>query len=514
MDSKEFPTLEDVHVILSDLTNLFEDRNAMLHTMMKEDKYKDFLLAENIQSMIEADNRDDSRKGGIKQDLANGYEILKAQTTMRKFANFINPASLPIMDLDAPIDLDDGMDEEDEEEIVEGRDGEDGTDGVDGQPGPPGKDGETKIQPPSNTGKDLTTTPSQTPDTKLAKGGYVPGATASPMFNSLQPQKQKKSGGITPLEDLGLDGDSNVASEFAGDLGLDKYKTALAAAMGLPLKAVAAGLGGLLSALNMPDSPEFMAAKSQISNITDAFDLPKPDMGSESSESTKNVESKKEQLIAGGGFFSTITNLMGLAKDKDHKVSGDTPMGAAVTGIQNRRMQNDRLIEMLNGTGGPSLDGSPPDKIYASANTHYDQTKTAITNIAESAKSIFKSSTSSSTTNSTSNILNQILGGVYKADIGAQTNNQDINSLTNQVIELNEISVSENNTLMISSSEDQNYESQLAAKVRAIQGSVNLGSGITMDMKNSVAPTELEVSRFLLANIGTVHGGETSHDVV
>ena len=116
MDSKEFPTLEDVHVILSDLTNLFEDRNAMLHTMMKEDKYKDFLLAENIQSMIEADNRDDSRKGGIKQDLANGYEILKAQTTMRKFANFINPASLPIMDLDAPIDLDDGMDEEDEEE--------------------------------------------------------------------------------------------------------------------------------------------------------------------------------------------------------------------------------------------------------------------------------------------------------------------------------------------------------------------------------------------------------------
>ena len=169
---------------------------------------------------------------------------------------------------------------------------------------------------------------------------------------------------------------------------------------------------------------------------------------------------------------------------------------------------------MLEGTGGPSLDGSPPDKIYASANTHYDQTQTAITNVAESAKSIFKSSTSSSTTNSTSNILNQILGGVYKADIGAQTNNQDINSLTNQVIELNEVSVSENNTLMISSSEDQNYESQLAAKVRAIQGSVNYGSGITMDMKNSVAPTELEVSRFLLANIGTVHGGETSHDVI
>jgi len=169
---------------------------------------------------------------------------------------------------------------------------------------------------------------------------------------------------------------------------------------------------------------------------------------------------------------------------------------------------------MLEGTGGPSLDGSPPDKIYASANTHYDQTKTAITNVAESAKSIFKSSTSSSAISSTSSILNQILGGTYKADIGAQTNNQDINSLTNQVIELNEVSVSENNNLIVSGSNDQSYESQLAAKIRAIQGSANMGSGITMDMKNSVAPTELEVSRFLLANIGTVHGGETSHDII
>ena len=128
---KEFPSLEDVHVILSDLTNLFEDRNAMLHTMMKEDKYKDFLLAENLQSMVEADNRDDSRRGGIKTDLANGYEILKAQTTMRKFANFINPASLPMIDLDAPIEFyDDREDQEadvDEQNVVDGQDGVDGS---------------------------------------------------------------------------------------------------------------------------------------------------------------------------------------------------------------------------------------------------------------------------------------------------------------------------------------------------------------------------------------------------
>ena len=511
---KEFPSLEDVHVILSDLTNLFEDRNAMLHTMMKEDKYKDFLLAENLQSMVEADNRNDSRTGGIKTDLANGYEILKAQTTMRKFANFINPASLPMIDLDAPIEFyDDREDQEadvDEQDVVDGQDGVDGSDGIDGQPGPPGKDGTSMSAPSSNT--NLSPSTSQTPDTKLAKGGFV--NPASPLMNSLQPSSRSKPGDIKSLEELGLDGDANVASEFAEDLGLDKYKTALAAAMGLPLKAVAAGLGGLLSALSLPNSPEFMAAKSQISNITDAFDLPKPDMGSESSESTTNTQSKQEQLIAGGGFFSTITNLMGLAKDKDHQVSPDTPMGAAVTGIQNRRMQNDKLIEMLNGTGGPSLDGSPPDKIYASANTHYDQTKTAITNIAESAKSIFKSTTAGKIINKGASILNQILGGVFKADIGAQTNDQDINSLTNQVIELNEVSMAELYTLVVPDTMDQNQEDEFTSRVKALTSKMAMGNGITMDMKAAVAPTELEVSKYLLANITAVDGGQTPHDVV
>ena len=514
MEPDKFPSLEDVHIVLSDLTGLFEDRNAMLHTMMKEDKYKDFLLAENLQSMVEADNRDDSRSGGIRTDLANGYEILRAQTTMRKFANFINPASLPIMDLDAPIEFYDDYDVEDEEEEKVADDIKDGQDGSDGKPGSDSENvnADLNITPGNQTNKNLTNSGS---DVKLAKGGYVnPASGGSPLKKSLQPHKPAtEHSDVKSLEELGLDGDANVASEFAEDLGLDKYKSALAAAMGLPLKAVAAGLGGLLAALSMPNSPEFVAAKEQISSISEAFDLPKPDMSSEGDTNINN-QNNEEQLIAGGGLFSTLTNMFGLANNKDHEVSPETPMGAAVTGLQNRRRQNESLIQMMEGTGGPSLDGSAPDKIYASANTHYDQTQTAITNVAESAKSIFKSSTSSSTTNSTSSILNQILGGVYKADIGAQTNNQDINSLTNQIVELNEISMSENNTLMINGSEEQNYESQLSAKIREIQGSMNVGNGITMDMKNSVAPTELEVSRFLLANINTVHGGETSHDIV
>ena len=48
------------------------------------------------------------------------------------------------------------------------------------------------------------------------------------------------------------------------------------------------------------------------------------------------------------GIVSTIKNLMSLGKDKDHKVSPKTPMGQAVTGLQKRRQENDKALEMLN----------------------------------------------------------------------------------------------------------------------------------------------------------------------
>ena len=57
---KEFPSLKDVSEILESLNKLFEDRNNLLNLMFREDKYKDFLLAESVQSLAEADARDDS----------------------------------------------------------------------------------------------------------------------------------------------------------------------------------------------------------------------------------------------------------------------------------------------------------------------------------------------------------------------------------------------------------------------------------------------------------------------
>mgnify|MGYP003300303349 CR=1 FL=1 len=73
----------------------------------------------------------------------------------------------------------------------------------------------------------------------LKEGGAV---APSPMQNFLNPgaQRPETKSGVKSLESLGLVGKKNVASELTEDLGLDEYKKALADAMALPLKAVAA----------------------------------------------------------------------------------------------------------------------------------------------------------------------------------------------------------------------------------------------------------------------------------
>ena len=137
-DIDKFPSIDNVHEVLSDLTGLFDDRNKLLDTMFREDKYKEFLLAENMQQLAEADKRDDSANGRIKKDLANGYEVLKAKTTMQKFANFISPSSIPPMDLTSADDFTDDEATEEEEAPVEkeapekGEKGDKGDDGADG----------------------------------------------------------------------------------------------------------------------------------------------------------------------------------------------------------------------------------------------------------------------------------------------------------------------------------------------------------------------------------------------
>ena len=64
------------------------------------------------------------------------------------------------------------------------------------------------------------------------------------------------------------------------------------------------------------------------------------------------------------GLINTVKNFVGLAKDKNHKVSDKTPMGAAVTGLQKRRQATDAALKMLR--QGDNLEGDMTEATYPS----------------------------------------------------------------------------------------------------------------------------------------------------
>ena len=63
------------------------------------------------------------------------------------------------------------------------------------------------------------------------------------------------------------------------------------------------------------------------------------------------------------GLINTVKNFVGLAKNKDHKVSDKTPMGAAVTGLQKRRQATDAALKMLR--QGDNVEGDLVEKAGA-----------------------------------------------------------------------------------------------------------------------------------------------------
>ena len=141
--------------------------------MFKEDKYKDFLLAENMQQLAEADKRDDSANGRIKKDLANGYEVLKAQTTMKKFANFISPGALRPMDLTSSDDYSEDDDYVEEDAPVEKEAPEKGDNGDKGDDGADAEIVQPKPDKPKPKSRVFSWQKQQTPKLKLQEGGAV-----------------------------------------------------------------------------------------------------------------------------------------------------------------------------------------------------------------------------------------------------------------------------------------------------------------------------------------------------
>ena len=509
----KFPTIDNVHETLSDLTKLFKDRNRILQLYFKEDRYKDFLMAENVQQLVEADKRDDSREGRIKKDLANGYEVLKAKTNMQKFANFITPGMLPTLDLSDSADFEELLDE------VEGR--ESAVEPVDdapviaekGEKGDKGEPGDTVVQPPQRVGGfDHIALPGmgQNSGLKLAEGGVVP---PSPMMNAMNPsaQRPETKSGVKSLESLGLVGKKNVASELSEDLGLEEYKKALADAMALPLKAVAAGLIGLLDSIEVPGGGAEQV-KKQVAQIASAFGLSASSKDSKTSEtktseetSTKETETKKKS------FLSRLFN----RKKKGEKKEGGKSYNP-ITGGSDYFHPKDMTVNPANLNnltysteyrGGDQKGGDT-----TSTKSSKKSTKNIFSNFVQGAKNMFKMTPAGMAITAGTSILNRILGGRKPAAEGSQYAKQDINSLTNQTIEQNNEFISEKTQKMIQKpgeggADMSGMQTAFAEMMKASQQGNN---GI--DDSNSVQPNELRISKYLTATLVTTHGGETPHD--
>ena len=518
----KFPSIDDVHEVLSDLTKLFDDRNDLLKSMFKEDKYKDFLLAENMQQLAEADKRDDSANGRIKKDLANGYEVLKAQTTMKKFANFISPGALPPMDLTSSDDYSEDDDYVEEEAPVEKEAPEKGDKGDKGDDGADAEIVQPKPDKPKPKSRVFSWQKQQTPKLKLQEGGAV---APSPMMNSLTPtagQRPETKSGVKSLESLGLVGKKNVASELTEDLGLEDYKKALADAMALPLKAVAAGLAGLLANIDVPGG-ETAAIEGQVSKVGKTFGV---------KTKKKKKENKLMNFVQGGGIVGALGRMFGGGRKKKKQqtqtqvtqssgtesssqvlVAGEPydPDNPTETQLAVLKMQ-----EMMK--GGPSLGAGgaehpklAPDQLSTQGDTKIDAMRNTISNITQGAKNMFMKTPQVRGIKAASGFITKLLGKVQPASEGSQYERQDINNLTNQVVMNNQSNMTEKTNMMINDEKTEGGRAA-AARLKEIVAQMQQGSGVNKPT-NTIAPTEIRVSKYLAHSLTTVHGGETPHDV-
>ena len=524
MKNPKFPSIDTVHETLNDLTKLFEDRNAILNSMFKEDKYKDFLLAENIQSLVEADKRDDAAGGKIKKDLANGYEVLKAKTNMQKFASFISPGMLPTLDLSEEGDYDEDDIEEEIDDREEPREKQTPAPEK-GEKGEKGDTGETNLKidaPKGNFNNRLTNQPStQNSGVKLAEGGIVP---PSPMMNAMNPsaQRPETKSGIKSLESLGLVGKKNVASELTEDLGLEEYKKALADAMALPLKAVAAGLAGLMDKVEVPGG-EGAALEAQTSSVAKAFDVKAP---------KKKKENKLMNFVQGGGIVGALGRMLGGGRKKkkgpqtyDEAMAESDAYAAEVQRIVDPYGSDDTM-EDYEPKGGPSLVRSAPgylgiggashepvapDTLSTSGDTKIDAMRNSITNITQGAKNMMANAPMVRGIKAAGGVISKLLGKVQPASEGSQYNSQDINTLTNQVMMENEQMFNQQTDIALGAMGDSSDEGTKAIMAAiAKMGNTPMGIG----EEDPLPPAPLKPSKHLLHSISIVDGGQTPHDIV
>lgn len=517
---KEFPSLKDVSEILESLNKLFEDRNHLLNLMFREDKYKDFLLSESVQSLAEADARDDSKNNRIKTDLAGGFEVLKASTKMQKFSNFINPQSLPALDLENPLEFMEGGDDRDvePEDTVK-------------EPAPqqqqevePPKDtGNVKLDPPA--GSPRNPTPGQSQQTPgFSKGGVISPAVQNMMSPGKSPVtaaegvSEGKKSSSESLEDAGLVGKKHPAAKMQEMLGLDQYKKAMAGAMALPLKAMAAGLSSLLGKIGIPGVPAFDDIVKNAANVAKAFGIPQATMKKIPGISAVFGGAKSLVNNVGnffGGMFGDKKSPVTSADSKSN-VGGGSGEEAPKSNTGHKggaRASTGRggpvhgFKSAMSGISAPSMSGATAN--LATGSTTLNNMSSTLNQTGQ----MLKQSTSLSSMVSDTSVTNN-LSGVTPAQEGSTNLKQDINFLTNSVNSQNESVLISNTASAVSSTSNIIQQGISAMSQVVAAGAKSSQKGPIIGTDNPVPSAPLKVSDFLLASISITKGGETHLDIV
>lgn len=517
---REFPSLKDVSEILESLNKLFEDRNHLLNLMFREDKYKDFLLSESVQSLAEADARDDSKNGRIKTDLAGGFEVLKASTKMQKFSNFINPQSLPALDLENPLEFMEGGDDRDvePEDVVKDEGSQTGVQ-------PPKDTGNVNITPPAGSPRNPISQPGASQQTPgFSKGGVISPAVQKMMSPGKSPVtaaegvSEGKKSSSESLEDAGLVGKKHPAAKMQEMLGLDQYKKAMAGAMALPLKAMAAGLSSLLGKIGIPGVPAFDDIVKNAANVAKAFGIPQATM--KKIPGISAVFGGAKSLVSNvgnffGGMFgdkkSPVTsadsksNVGGASGEEAPKSNTGHKGGARASTGRGGPVHG--LKSAMSGISAPSMSGATAN--LATGSTTLNNMSSTLNQTGQ----MLKQSTSLSSMVSDTSVSNN-LSGVTPAQEGSTNLKQDINFLTNSVNSQNESVLISNTASAVSSTSNIIQQGISAMSQVVAAGAKSSQKGPIIGTDNPVPSAPLKVSDFLLASISITKGGETHLDIV
>ena len=333
MNDDKYIGIEVLTNVLSGVTEMIDQRTALLNSMFKEDLYNDFLMAEAMQGGM----------GGAGVDN-------------------VAPIGMGMPDLSIP-------QAPDSKQVVNVEDANLNTSDI------------GDIDPINTSGSGNNTTQN------FNKGGITPSSSSSGEADAFQPANKPSS---KSLEETGFNDviEKNISNKIADDFQVDqRLKDAFGKSLALPMKAAGVGLMGLLSRIPASDSEMQETINNSLSTLSSALGV-----STENSEVNLSTTSEENVDLAtriqnwiykganwlvskgnpdgqekpmggsitkihginqgGGGPVETIKNFFGLAKDRDHEVSEETMMGAAVTGLQKRRQMNDLYMQMLNGGGG------------------------------------------------------------------------------------------------------------------------------------------------------------------